>query len=269
MPAVSFGGGRALAKAGGETLDEQELARALPKGVSGDDSAAFADLFVRRWIGNQLKLAEAETLFSDAADDIEAKVEAYRRSLLIRKLDQYYVDERIDTLFTEQDIAAYYQAHRAEFKLDRPMVKGRIVRFADHYRQSLKLRDLVRARTDDKLQDLADICAKNGFEHKEFSEWTAWSDFAANLPVRQGAASERLISPGEVQMLRDDDSRYYFLVTEVAARGETAPLDTQRKTIRRILFNQRQAEVIRNHEEELVEAALAAGAAKIYGNRNN
>lgn len=91
-------------------------------------------MYVRKWIGKQLKLSEAEQLFSASADDIEAKVEAYRQSLLIRKLDQFYVDERIDTTFTEEDIAAYYNAHKAEFKLDRPLVKGRIVRFPVNHR---------------------------------------------------------------------------------------------------------------------------------------
>ena len=203
MPTVTVGGGRTLAKAGGATLDEQELGRALPAGLTGDDSVAFAELYVRKWIGKQLKLSEAEQLFSASADDIEAKVEAYRQSLLIRKLDQFYVDERIDTTFTEEDIAAYYNAHKAEFKLDRPLVKGRIVRFPVNHRQSFKLRELVKASSADRLQDLADICAKNDFELKEFAEWTPWSDCAANLPLRQGMASEQLIRPGEVQPLLD------------------------------------------------------------------
>ena len=56
---------------------------------------------------------------------------------------------------------------------------------------------------------------------------------------------------------------------EVAGSGQTAPLETRRATIRRILFNLRQAEVIRSHEEELVDAALTEGEAKIYGHRNN
>lgn len=269
MPIMTIGSGRTLAKVGGAALDEQELGRALPAGLAGDDSVAFAELYVRKWVGKQLKLLEAEELFSESADDIEAKVEAYRQSLLIRKLDQFYVDERIDTTFTEGDIAAYYNAHKAEFKLDRPLVRGRIVRFPVNHRQSLKLRELVKARSADKLQDLSDICAKNGFELKEFAEWTAWSDFTANLPLRQGLPSEQLIRSGEVQQLRDNESQYYFFVTEVVASGQTAPLETRRATIRRILFNQRQAEVIRSHEEELVDAALTEGEAKIYGNRNN
>lgn len=186
MPTVTVGGGRTLAKAGGATLDEQELGRALPAGLTGDDSVAFAELYVRKWIGKQLKLSEAEQLFSASADDIEAKVEAYRQSLLIRKLDQFYVDERIDTTFTEEDIAAYYNAHKAEFKLDRPLVKGRIVRFPVNHRQSFKLRELVKASSTDRLQDLADICAKNDFELKEFAGVDAVERFCGQPAAASG-----------------------------------------------------------------------------------
>jgi len=264
-----FAGDTTIARAGGKDLRLGDVRSVVPQGLSGDDSAAFMKVYIDRWVLKQLKLQEAETLFSSSAGDIDKMVEEYRQALLIRQLDQHYVDRSIDTVFTADEIAAYYNAHKAEFKLDRPLVKGRIVRFPVNHRQSFKLRELVKASSADRLQDLADICAKNDFELKEFAEWTPWSDFAANLPLRQGMASEQLIRPGEVQHLRDNESHYYFFVTEVAGSGQTAPLETRRATIRRILFNLRQAEVIRSHEEELVDAALTEGEAKIYGNRNN
>ena len=264
-----FAGDTTIARAGGKDLRLGDVRSVVPQGLSGDDSAAFMKVYIDRWVLKQLKLQEAETLFSSSAGDIDKMVEEYRQALLIRQLDQHYGDRSIDTVFTADEIAAYYNAHKAEFKLERPLVKGRIVRFPVNHRQSFKLRELVKASSADRLQDLADICAKNDFELKEFAEWTPWSDFAANLPLRQGMASEQLIRPGEAQHLRDNESHYYFCVTEGAGRGQTAPLETRRATIRRILFNLRQAEVIRSHEEELVDAALTEGEAKIYGNRNN
>ena len=73
MPTVTVGGGRTLAKAGGATLDEQELGRALPAGLTGDDSVACGELYIREWIGTQWHLWEAEQLFSASGDDIAAK----------------------------------------------------------------------------------------------------------------------------------------------------------------------------------------------------
>ena len=45
----------------------RDVRSVVPKGLSGDDSAAFMKLYVDRWVVKQLKLEEAETLFSSAA----------------------------------------------------------------------------------------------------------------------------------------------------------------------------------------------------------
>ena len=48
--------------------------------------------------------------------------------------------------------------------------------------------------------------------------------------------------------MRVDDSRYYFVITDIRRAGDAAPLERVRETIKRILFNQRQSEIIRAHQ---------------------
>ena len=102
-------------------------------------------LYVDKWFVRQLKLEEADRLFSGSEKDIEKLVEDYRQSLLMRKVDQYYVDEQMNTDFTDKDIADYYNTHKSDFILDRTLVRGRILRFDASYRQSKKLSGAVRA----------------------------------------------------------------------------------------------------------------------------
>ena len=147
----------------------RDVESVVPKGVTGEDSAAFMKVYIDRWVRKQLKLQEAEILFSASADDIDKMVEEYRQALLIRKLDQHYVDRSIDTTFTENEIAAYYNAHKADFRLDRTLVKGRIVQFGEGYRQARKLRELMGTKSEARQQDFRDICAKNDFTVTDFS----------------------------------------------------------------------------------------------------
>ena len=158
-----FASGTTIARAGGKELKMGDVRSVVPQGLTGDDSAAFMRVYVDRWVVKQLKLQEAGTLFSPSAADIDKMVEEYRQALLIRKLDQHYVDRSIDTVFTADEIAAYYNAHKADFKLDRTIVKGRIVRFAEGYRQAAKLKTLMASKTEAQQQDFRDICEKNGF----------------------------------------------------------------------------------------------------------
>ena len=138
-----FASDTTLARAGGKRCSCVMWSRWFPKGVTGEDSAAFMKVYVDRWVRKQLKLKEAETLFSASGDDIDKMVEEYRQALLIRKLNQLYVDRSIDTTFTDDEITAYYNAHKADFRLDRTLVKGRIVQFGEGYRQARKLKELM------------------------------------------------------------------------------------------------------------------------------
>ena len=111
-----FAGDTTIARAGGKDLRLGDVRSVVPQGLSGDDSAAFMKVYIDRWVLKQLKLQEAETLFSSSAGDIDKMVEEYRQALLIRQLDQHYVDRSIDTVFTADEIAAYYNAHKADFQ---------------------------------------------------------------------------------------------------------------------------------------------------------
>lgn len=261
-----FSGDETVARAGGRELRMRDVRRVIPQGLTGGDSAAYVKMYVDRWVRKQLKLQEAEILFSESAGDIDRMVEEYRQALLIRKLDQHYVDRSIDTVFTADEIAAYYNAHKADFKLDRTIVKGRIVRFAEGYRQAAKLKTLMASKTEAQQQDFRDICEKNGFTVSDFrDQWVDFTDFLSYLPTPRSQSYDPLLASTAVQEMRDSHSQYYFQIDEVRREGEPIPLERLRPTIRRILFNRRQGEVIRRHEEELFDRASENGEVSVYG----
>lgn len=260
-----FASDTTLARAGGSELKMRDVESVVPKGVTGEDSAAFMKVYIDRWVRKQLKLQEAEILFSASADDIDKMVEEYRQALLIRKLDQHYVDRSIDTVFTDDEIAAYYNAHKADFKLDRPIVKGRIVRFTEGYRQAAKLKTLMASKTEAQQQDFRDICEKNDFTISDFrDQWVDFSDFLSYLPTPRSQSYDPLLASTAVQEMRDSHSHYYFQIEAVRREGEPIPPERLRGIIRRILFNQRQGEIIRRHEEELSARATENGEVKIF-----
>jgi len=263
-----FAGDALIARAGESSLRQRDVQSAVPPGITGDDSAAFVDVYIDRWIRRQLKLREAETLFSSAADDIDRMVEEYRQALLIRKLEQHYVDNSVDTTFTDSDIEAYYEAHKADFRLERPLVKGRIVRFKEGYRQARRLKELMASKSEADQQDFRDLCAKNDFDFTDFgSQWVDFSEFLSHLPALQNRNYDSALSTAAVQEMRDSQSHYYFQIDQVRRAGETIPLERLRTTIRRILFNQRQNEVIRAREEELYRRSAENGEVKIFSAR--
>ena len=260
-----FSSDTTIARAGGKELRLNDVRSVVPPGLSGEDSTAYMKVYVDRWIRKQLKLREAETLFSSSAGDIDRMVEEYRQALLIRQLDQHYVDRSIDTVFTADEISAYYNAHKGDFKLDRTIVKGRIVRFDASYRQAARLKTLMASKSPAFQQDFSDICEKNNFAVNDFREqWIDFPEFLSYLPTLRSQSYDPVLASTAVQEMRDSHSRYYFQIEAVMREGEPIPLERLSGTIRRILFNQRKGEIIRNHEEELYRRATEEGEVKLF-----
>lgn len=261
-----FSGEQLLAKVGDKELVAEELRRALPRQLSEADSAAYAQVYIDRWVRRQLKLQEAEQLFSSSVEDIDRQVEEYRQSLLIRKLDQFCVDRLVDTTFTEEQINAYYNAHKSDFKLNRPIVRGQVVRVPKSYRQRLRLKTLMASKAEARRQDLRDICLKQEFKIDDYTtKWVDWSDFLNLLPTFRSQNYDALMQKQGVQEMADKEFYYYFLIEEVRRTGDASPLEEVQSTIRRILFNGRQQQVIRDYEEQLYEASLEEGNVRLYG----
>lgn len=258
-------GEKPLARVGERELRPRDLRHALSPDLSPADSAAYARVYVDRWVRRQLKLQEAEQLFSSDEADIDRMVEEYRQSLLIRKLEQFYVDRLVDTTYTEKEIAAYYNAHTADFKLDRTIVRGRVVRVPKEYRGQRRLRELLASDKAAQRQNLRDICLKHDFALNDHSDaWIDFSEFLSLLPTVRAQNYDALLTRSGVQEMSDNASTYYFRIDEVRRAGAAVPLERLRPTIRRVLFNQRQQQVIRDHEESLYRHAEEGGEIRLF-----
>ena len=113
-----------VAKVDDKTLHGSDIKRDMPKDLSSVDSVTFAKMYIENWVLNQLKMRRAEEVLSSHQADIERLVEGYRQSLIMRQLDQYYIDSTIDLEITDKQLSAYYRANSASFKLDHDKVRG-------------------------------------------------------------------------------------------------------------------------------------------------
>ncbi|MBR6815543.1 MAG: hypothetical protein IKM69_07075 [Alistipes sp.] len=258
-----------IARVGGELLTVQDISAVVPSNLKGDDSLSFVKQYTDKWLVRQLKVNEADELFSGTEKDIEKLVEDYRQTLLTSKVDQYYIDQQMSDDVSQEDITEYYNTHKSQFLLDRTLVKGRILRFDATYRQSTKLKTQMQkaatSQNDDKA--FSDLCAKNNFlliDNR--SEWVNFADFLSNLPIPQSQNNEPLLDKMGVQELKIGSDRYYFDFTSVCRKGNVAPLEIVSDNIRRILITQRRSQIIKSHEEQILKSALEDGDAKVYKN---
>ena len=254
----------AVAVVGMRQLNIEELRAALPQGLKGDDSVSYADAYVAKWLVQQLKLNEAENIFVASADDVEHMVEEYRRSLLIRKLEQHYIDTEVADSISSGDIASYYKVHKGDFRLTTPMVKGMIVKMPEKYRGHEKMVKKMTSKSAEQRRELKQMCEKNNFTYTKFDEWVDFSEFLSHLPLTRKSTNTSLLSKRKVQQIYYNRSVYCFVISDALREGEVMPMYMAEDDIRRILINRRRMDIIRRHEERLLQEALSSGRAKVH-----
>ena len=133
-----------VATVDGVTLTRTELRRDIPAGLVGADSVTFSKMYVDNWVLKQLKMRRAEEVLSSNEADIERLVEGYRQSLIMRQLDQYYIDHAIDPDISEREIITHYRANGARYKLDHHKVRGVVVKTPRSFRNTSTLSTALR-----------------------------------------------------------------------------------------------------------------------------
>ena len=136
-------------------------------------------------------------------------VQEYRNSLLTHKVDQFYVDKNIDTLFTDTQIADYYNQNKADFILDKTLVKARIVRIPRSYDKKKTIEELMLTPREEGYQDLLDLCVKNNFELTELNQWTDFAVLRSLLPVDKTQDYDYLLNTAKVNEFEANDFIFY------------------------------------------------------------
>ena len=257
-----FGEEVVVAEAGDAKLYVSEVATVLTPGLSPQDSLKLVESYVDMWIKKQLKIQEAEKVFEGSGKEIEAMVADYRNSLLSNRLDQFYVDSRIDTLVTEADVERYYDQSRNEFILDRPIVKGVVVRLPAGHAHASRARDYMK-EGEEGLPYLKDISQKNSFELTEFPSWCDFGDFLSALPTTNFREYDGLLAKNGVQEMKDGGNLYLVAITSSRKAGDVSPIERVAPVIRRVIYNQRRQDIIRAYEDSIYNAALRNGEIEI------
>ena len=244
------------------TVDDNELKlgeilKAMPDGLTGADSVTFAKMYIDNWVLNHLKLARAEKVLT-TQEEVERLVEGYRQSLIMRQLDQYYLDEALNTEITDEEIRTHYKLYSQLFTLDHDKVKGIVVRVSKDFRNSSTLREALSEASKSGMQEITALVEKHGLQMNDLTcEWVTFSDFLSYLPTVRTRSYDNLLSKGKVQTMTADDVTFYFTITDIVQKGKKAPIESVTEDIRRMIYAERRRLIIEQYEEELKCEAMA------------
>jgi hypothetical protein len=253
-----------VAQVGQDKLYRSEIDAVVPKGLSVEDSTRLAGQYISSWASEHVYLKIAEEQLSKAEKDVTRELEDYRKSLLKYRYEQLYVNERLDTSVTQENVEEYYQAHQDKFILDRPIVKARYLNIDSESPSLAQIRKRM-SSTDANVLAEADSLA-----FSSALKFTIWQDKWIDISVlaREYVSDhEQILSKMNKGWIEVVDTVGYMKLTyisDMVAKGKVAPIEYCSENIRDIIISARKQELIMNLERDLLNDARENGQFVIY-----
>lgn len=253
-----------VAEAGNAKLYRSELNALIPKGIQSEDSVRLARQYINAWALDQLFLTIAQEQLSKAEKDVTKELEEYRKSLLKYRYEQLYVNERLDTAVSEDNVEAYYVANVNKFELSRPIVKARYLKISA---DSPVLPKIRKKMSLDQVQDLVDADSLAYSSALKFTTWgNRWID-AASLALEFGTDYVTVMSSvkgGWVEMTDSTGVTSLAFISEIVREGKTAPMEYCIPQIKDMIISTRKQSLITGLEQDLLKDAREKGQFVIY-----
>ena len=262
--AAELFGDAVVARVGPHRLTRSELADYIPTGVSSEDSLGLAQQYIKAWAEELLFVDLAETRLSDDEKDVTKELEEYRRTLLKYRYEERYINERLDTLISDEEVRDYYQAHKDKFLVDRPLLKTRYMVIPAGSRNLRKLKELMAS------EDVVDAVAADSLAFTAAIKYVDSSDnwMDAILLARDLGTDEvsmmKALKGRSIELKGDDGNLRVAWVVDIVQKGSPAPLDYCAERIKDVILSARKHELVSGLERDLLNDALGKGKFVIY-----
>ena len=253
-----------VAQVGQDKLYRSDIDKVIPKGLAADDSTRLAGQYINSWASEQVYLKIAEQQLSKSEKDVTKELEDYRKSLLKYRYEQLYVNERLDTSVTAEQIEEYYLAHQDKFVLERPVVKARYLNIDN---SSPSLKPIRKKMSSSEANDLVEADSLAFSSALRFTTWeNRWIDISVLAKEYTMDHSELLSKMNRGWIESVDTVGYVKLayVSEIMSKGQVAPIEYCFETIRDIIISARKQNLILNLERDLLDDARENGQFVIY-----
>ena len=254
-----FDRGEIVAEAGSAKLKRADLDKVIPSGIAPEDSVRLARQYINTWALDQIFLEVAEEQLSKSEKEVTQELETYRRSLLKFRYEQLYVNERLDTSVTDDEVQQYFEQHKERFVLQRPVVKARFISIPE---ESPVLKTIKKKMSSDKAEDIMEADSLAFSAAFKFSTWNdEWID-ASTLAREFGQESASVlagIKTGWVERTDTSGVSNVAYITEVTPKGNMAPIEYSTPFIKDMIISARKQSLITSLERDLLEDARVNG----------
>ena len=255
---------RIIAKAGKQSLDNEDFKTNFLSNGTLKDSLYQTKKIIEDWATDALFYEEALEKLDKEDVQIEKQIEAYRKELLNYTYSTRIIDANLDTTISNQEIQAYYDAHRDNFILKENIVKVNYMKVPVKASGLDKIKRLLANGPATDMVQLKALCIQNAENYFiNDSTWLYVDEVKKEIPALKDEPSFNLVQ-GRVVQFSDEVYFYYLKIKAVMVKNGLSPITFERETIKKFILNNRKIELIQEYKQLLLERAKANKTFTVY-----
>ncbi len=256
--------GDVVAQVGKYKLYSSELESYIPKGISSEDSTILAMRYINSWASDLLFLNIAEEELSKDEKDVSAELEVYRRSLLKYRYEQKFVNQRLDTLITDDEIEKYYDSHIENFRLEAPIVKARFITIAESSPSLGAIRRILASNDTEELSHTDSLVFSSALRYTDYGgKWIEAGTLARDFGTDYATVVSAL-KKNYVELPDGKGNLCIAYIPEIMMAGATGPVEYYEERIKDVILSTRKQILLTGLERDLLEKARGQKNFEIY-----
>ena len=247
----------------GKFLYQDEIDQIIPATASLIDSADIAERYIKKLVTDVLVYENAKRNINKL-NDIEKRVEEYRKSLIINEYEQALIKERLSGVVTEDEMKKFYETYKSQLISQENLIKGLLLIVPKNAPQIDKVREWVRLSNTKSLENIEKYSLKNAISYDYFmNNWTSFGEILKKAPFRieDSGVFVRSTSFAETS---DSTKMYLLRIVSSIPTGQTEPYDLAKKKISSILLNKKKSDFIIQFENDIYKDAKEEGSINYF-----
>ena len=253
-----------IAECYGKKLYAEDLEGVVPAGMSKIDSLDRVNAFIDSWIRRQLLIHQAENNLPANERNFTKQLEDYRNSLIIYAYESQLIGKYLDTIVSDEEIAAYYENHKQNFQLRYTMVKVAYVAVDSDNKHLKDFKKLMSNRDTlmlPQLNALAEHTAATSYF--DVDTWMRLDELLERVPL-EIYNTESFLKKNRFVSFEKDNLTYMIRFEDYLLEESVSPLEIEQANIKNILLLKRQKELLSKMNEDLYKKAEEENVFEIY-----
>ena len=253
-----------VAECYGKYLYESDLVGIVPAGTSIMDSIQSVSTFIDSWIRRQVLIHQAENNLEKEELAFQKQIEEYRNSLIIYTYESQLINQKLDTIVSEDEIADYYEQHKEDFQLRNTMVKAAYVILDEGCPHKETFQKLL-SDPDTLLLQNIDVLAtyyavKN---YLDVDHWMRLDELTSLIPIEIFNA-ESFLKKTKYVCFDMNEFTYIVRFVDYLLEESTSPLEMERNNIKSVILAHRKQALLEKMRTSLYNKAKREHAFEVY-----